>query len=99
MVRIDPARGSVRFKGTDKAVRFTFYPVYTDGVENQIDYLEVNGERFERVGYCENVAEPPVNGGFWPAPHFKCSECGHDHVSMDYVDRCPKCGAIVKDPF
>lgn len=44
---------------------------------------------------CRDIAEPPKGGGFWPAPHFKCSECGGEHVSIDYVSYCPKCGAKV----
>lgn len=44
---------------------------------------------------CRDIAEPPKGGEFWPAPHFKCSECGGEHVSIDYVSYCPKCGAKV----
>ncbi|WP_417352160.1 hypothetical protein [Gordonibacter pamelaeae] len=46
---------------------------------------------------CRDIAEPPKGGGFWPAPHFKCSECGGEHVSIDYVSYCPNCGAKVVD--
>lgn len=46
---------------------------------------------------CHNVHEPPRNTEFWPIPHFKCSECGATHVSMDYVFYCPSCGAEVVD--
>ncbi len=46
---------------------------------------------------CHDVSEPPENG-FWPAPHFECSECGGGHVSTDYVDYCPHCGARVVEP-
>ena len=42
---------------------------------------------------CHDVHEPPKNTTFWPAPHFKCSECGATHVSMSYVYFCPVCGA------
>lgn len=45
---------------------------------------------------CRNVSEPPESGGFWPSPHFKCSECGCEHVSTDYVYYCPNCGAKVE---
>ena len=48
-------------------------------------------------GECHNVHEPPKNTTFWPVPHFKCSECGAVHVSMDYVYFCPACGAKVVD--
>lgn len=48
-------------------------------------------------GVCHNVHEPPTDGTFWPAPHFKCSMCGNVHVSMDYVYYCPNCGAKVVD--
>lgn len=44
---------------------------------------------------CEDVSEPPESGGFWPAPHFKCSVCGTQHVSVGYVRYCPNCGARV----
>lgn len=44
---------------------------------------------------CEDVSEPPGSGGFWPAPHFKCSVCGTQHVSVGYVRYCPNCGARV----
>ena len=46
---------------------------------------------------CHNVHEPPKDTTFWPAPHFKCSECGHKHVSMNYVYFCPNCGRKVVD--
>lgn len=46
-------------------------------------------------GECRNVHEPPRNTTFWPTPHFKCSECGATHVSMDYVYFCPNCGRKV----
>lgn len=46
---------------------------------------------------CRDVSEPPKDGGFWPTPHFKCSECGEGHISMDYVYYCPNCGARVID--
>ena len=45
---------------------------------------------------CRNVHEPPKDSAFWPAPHFKCSECGAVHVSVDYVFYCPNCGARVE---
>lgn len=48
-------------------------------------------------GTCRNVHEPPRNTAFWPIPHFKCSECGATHISMDYVYYCPSCGAEVVD--
>ena len=44
---------------------------------------------------CEDVSEPPDSGGFWPSPHFKCSVCGTQHVSVGYVRYCPNCGARV----
>lgn len=44
---------------------------------------------------CEDVSEPPGSGGFWPAPHFKCSVCGTQHVSVGYVRYCPNCGTRV----
>ena len=47
------------------------------------------------AGTCKNVHEPPRNTTFWPTPHFKCSECGATHVSMDYVYYCPNCGRRV----
>lgn len=43
---------------------------------------------------CADVSKPPKEG-FWPAPHFECSECGCKHVSPDYVRYCPHCGARV----
>lgn len=48
-------------------------------------------------GTCKNVHEPPKNTTFWPSPHFKCSECGATHVSMEYVFYCPNCGRKVVD--
>lgn len=48
-------------------------------------------------GTCRNVHEPPKDTTFWPAPHFKCSECGATHVSMEYVFFCPNCGRKVMD--
>ena len=49
------------------------------------------------AGTCHNVHEPPKGTTFWPAPHFKCSECGATHVSMEYVFYCPNCGRKVVD--
>ena len=49
------------------------------------------------VGTCHNVHEPPKDTTFWPSPHFKCSECGATHVSMEYVFHCPNCGRKVVD--
>lgn len=49
------------------------------------------------VETCRNVHKPPKNTTFWPTPHFKCSECGATHVSMEYVYFCPNCGAKVVD--
>lgn len=49
------------------------------------------------AGTCHNVHEPPKDTTFWPVPHFKCSECGATHVSMDYVFYCPNCGRKVVD--
>ena len=49
------------------------------------------------AGTCHNVHEPPKGETFWPAPHFKCSECGATHVSMEYVFYCPNCGRKVVD--
>lgn len=46
-------------------------------------------------GTCHNVHEPPKDTTFWPSPHFKCSECGSTHVSMEYVFYCPNCGRKV----
>ena len=48
-------------------------------------------------GTCKNVHEPPKDTTFWQSPHFKCSECGATHVSMEYVFYCPNCGAEVVD--
>ncbi len=48
-------------------------------------------------GTCRNVHEPPKTATFWPSPHFKCSECGEVHVSMQYVYYCPNCGRKVVD--
>ena len=47
------------------------------------------------AGTCHNVHEPPKDTTFWPSPHFKCSECGSTHVSMEYVFYCPNCGRKV----
>jgi hypothetical protein len=47
------------------------------------------------AGTCHNVHEPPKGTTFWPSPHFKCSECGATHVSMEYVFYCPNCGRKV----
>ena len=46
-------------------------------------------------GTCRNIHESPKDTTFWPSPHFKCSECGAVHVSMDYVFYCPRCGREV----
>ena len=43
---------------------------------------------------CEDVSEPPKDG-FTPVPVFKCSECGCQHISPEYVRYCPNCGARV----
>jgi hypothetical protein len=46
---------------------------------------------------CHDVSEPPKDCAFWPSPHFKCSECGATHVSMEYVYYCPNCGRKVSE--
>ena len=46
-------------------------------------------------GTCHDVHELPRNTTFWPSPHFRCSECGAVHVSMEYVVFCPNCGRKV----
>ena len=48
-------------------------------------------------GTCRNVHEPPKSTTFWPTPHFKCSECGATHISMEYVFYCPNCGRKLVD--
>ena len=46
---------------------------------------------------CKDVSEPPKDG-FTPVPFFKCSECGCQHISPEYVRYCPGCGArVVRD--
>ena len=47
-------------------------------------------------GECDNIHEPPKDATFWPSPHFKCSECGATHISIDYVFYCPNCGRKVR---
>lgn len=62
-------------------------------------HVECGGEVVEMEpgrGACKNVHEPPKDGTFWPSPHFKCSECGATHVSMEYVYYCPNCGRVVE---
>ncbi len=44
---------------------------------------------------CRNIAVPPKDDGSCQAQHFKCSECGRLHVSIDCVHYCPGCGAKV----
>lgn len=63
-----------------------------DEYQNAIDAWNTRAERT-----CKNVHKPPKATTFWPSPHFKCSECGCVHVSMDYVYYCPNCGAKVID--
>lgn len=48
-------------------------------------------------GTCHDVSEPPKDGVFWPSPHFRCSECGATHVSLEYVYYCPNCGRQVSE--
>ena len=55
--------------------------------------MEMNGCVKERT--CYDISKPPADGGFWPSPHFKCSLCDKEHISMDYVFFCPNCGAKV----
>lgn len=58
---------------------------------------DATGARQSDAGTCHNIHEPPKDTTFWPAPHFKCSECGATHVSMGYVYYCPNCGRKVVD--
>ena len=46
---------------------------------------------------CHDVSESPEDGVFWPSPHFRCSECGATHVSLEYVHYCPNCGRKVAE--
>ena len=64
-------------------------------VEMQLATPEQAVEATLGRGTCKDVHEPPRNTTFWPTPHFKCSECGNTHVSMDYVYFCPSCGREV----
>lgn len=61
--------------------------------ESKAEAVKAWSTRTERT--CRNVHDLPKDGTFWPAPHFKCSECGCTHVSLEYVFYCPNCGAKV----
>lgn len=77
----------------------TDYIHVSDGGEVSFIPGEMTDNRTTELGSgtCKNVHEPPRNTTFWPTPHFKCSECGASHVSMDYVYYCPNCGCKVVD--
>ena len=60
------------------------YARFVDGQERKADYIELDGDRFERVRTCEYVGDE-ISGG--------CSECrGWLDPAYTY---CPSCGAKV----
>lgn len=67
---------------------FNPHPIVLNRLDREVDYVEVDGERYERVRECENKM-PSNKWGY-----FRCSEC--DAV-LEYVPHyCQKCGAKVK---
>ena len=104
---INMALGSGRL--TAEKVRECVESVYLEGYNDgsvgrgahleETDWQLVTDNLNARLenGTCRNIHEPPKDGMFWPSPHFKCSECGATHVSMDYVYYCPNCGRKVVD--
>lgn len=43
---------------------------------------------------CEDASESSKDG-FTSVPVFKCSKCGCQHISPEYVRYCPNCGSRV----
>lgn len=62
-------------------------------LDREVDYVEVDGERFERVRECERIL-------YKPTKVLVCSECGAGiPKQLDkycYLHYCPNCGAKVK---
>ena len=68
-----------------------------NGMGDTVDYIDVNGERFERAKECERI--PYYGNG---KKQFVCSLCGcgigKQIDKYVYVNHCPACGArITKD--
>ena len=77
------------------------HPIVLNRLDREVDYVEVDGERFERVRTCHNKTR---------YGNFKCDVCnaflqltdfdGEPMLTVDgarYVpDYCPHCGAKVK---
>ena len=85
---------------------FNPHPIVLNRLDREVDYVTVDGERFERVRECEYVYD-----GKW----FACSVCGeqlgylgmsvstgkHGEVIREALHKdkvfCPYCGARVKE--
>ena len=67
-------------------------------LDREVDYVTVDGERYERVSECENTN----TDGY--GLRFECSECGYSAIVHNCAARfdelpnyCPNCGARVKE--
>lgn len=56
-----------------------------------------DGRAWEPVRTCRNTDAVPDDGGFYPSPHFRCSECGASYSLTGYAYYCPNCGAKVAE--
>lgn len=67
---------------------------YTHGERGKREAIKAWNTRYKRT--CKNLDVVPKDGsGFYPTPHFKCSECGASYALTDYAYWCPSCGAEV----
>ena len=89
------ARGSIHGHihwDNDRHTDF-IYARIVNGEERKADFIEFDGERYERVRECERVL-------YKPTKVLVCSECGAGMPKqLDkycYLHYCPNCGAKVK---
>lgn len=67
--------------------------------DEQFAFAVHDGDALQNVRTCHNTDSVPGDGsGFYPTPHFKCSECGASYALTDYAYYCPRCGRKVVEP-
>lgn len=75
---------------------FNPHPIVLNRLDREVDYVEVDGERFERVRECEQEER----GWGTEGDHARVwLTCGHDCMVPTVADLpsfCPHCGAKVK---
>lgn len=90
----DQIRGALVFGGGLRPHPFTTCRHLKDGTEREVDHVEVDGARYERVREC--TLTRTYSGE--PCSDWTCSECGKTHCWHNAArvgERCPRCGAVI----